>query len=261
MLKVSQLNGFGSKPAAGGGGGIFTANAVDFNGSTDYVSRATAFSGAPNTGQMLLSAWFRTDGGAGTNRFFIGFSGSSELALGFSPDNKLYVTFYNGTLGSALYQRSLAAYPVDTNWHHILLSVDHNAPVGSRFSQLYIDDVDAHELYGDIGPAFTIDYGSFSSGRVIGAYWSGAANYNGALSEVFIAPGQKLDLSVESNRRKFISSLKKPVSLGSDGSAPTGVAPLIYLKNPAATVNLNAGTGGNFTINGSPADASTSPSD
>ena len=52
----------------------------------------------------------------------------------------------------------------------------------------------------------------------------------------------------------------RPVSLGSDGSKPTGTAPPIYLKGPASTWGVNSGTGGNFTVVGSFSDAATKPS-
>jgi hypothetical protein len=70
-----------------------------------------------------------------------------------------------------------------------------------------------------------------------------------------------LDLSVEANRRKFISAAGKPVSLGANGSTPTGSQPIIYLANPTATWQDNLGAGGNFTENGALADAATNPSD
>ena len=41
------------------------------------------------------------------------------------------------------------------------------------------------------------------------------------LAEVWIAPGQYIDLSIESNRRKFITAGSKPVELGALTTAAT----------------------------------------
>jgi len=51
----------------------------------------------------------------------------------------------------------------------------------------------------------------------------------------------------------------RPADLGSNGSTPTGTQPLIYFNGDAASAGTNAGSGGNFTINGSPTDAETNP--
>lgn len=79
------------------------------------------------------------------------------------------------------------------------------------------------------------------------------ANVQCALGEAYFAPGQFLDFTVAANRRKFnqfVGGLLLPVSLGTDGSLPTGVAPIIYLHldngEAASNFNLNRGSGGNF---------------
>lgn len=46
---------------------------------------------------------------------------------------------------------------------------------------------------------------------------------------------------------KFRSAAGHPISLGSDGSTPTGVQPFIYLRNYYDTWTTNLGSGGNFT--------------
>lgn len=49
------------------------------------------------------------------------------------------------------------------------------------------------------------------------------------------------------------------MNLGVDGSTPTGVAPAIYLNKRAALFGQNLGTGGDFTVNGAPKDANSTP--
>jgi hypothetical protein len=41
-----------------------------------------------------------------------------------------------------------------------------------------------------------------------------------------------------------------PVSLGADGSTPTGTAPIIFLSGATSSWETNKGSGGGFTENG-----------
>jgi hypothetical protein len=86
------------------------------------------------------------------------------------------------------------------------------------------------------------------------------------LGPMWYAPGRYIDFSVAANRRKFFSATGKPVDAGGDGSIPTGLPPLVYLRcmdgAAASTFGNNLGTGGAMTISGSPLGiATTSPSD
>ncbi len=40
----------------------------------------------------------------------------------------------------------------------------------------------------------------------------------------------------------------RPISLGSDGSLPTGSAPVFYFKGNGDAFNVNSGTGGDMTV-------------
>eukprot|EP00951_Prasinocladus_malaysianus_P002741 scaffold19422_cov43-Prasinocladus_malaysianus.AAC.1 len=61
----------------------------------------------------------------------------------------------------------------------------------------------------------------------------------------FYATREFLDMSVEANRRKFVSASGAPVLLGVDGSLPTGNAPDIYLSGDSGnwTSGVNFGSG------------------
>ncbi len=67
----------------------------------------------------------------------------------------------------------------------------------------------------------------------------------GCMAELWLAPGQYVDWSVQANREKFhtsesnnITGLYAPVNLGPNGAAPTGTKPLVYLSS---NVNTAAG--------------------
>lgn len=64
--------------------------------------------------------------------------------------------------------------------------------------------------------------------------------------------GGFVDMSVESNRRKFIALSGGAPDLGVDGSAPFGVSPPVYLtrRGVPATFAANNGRGGPFIVSG-----------
>ena len=95
----------------------------------------------------------------------------------------------------------------------------------------------------------------------VGGLPDGTLKLDGSIAELWFAPGVYIDLSVEENRRKFITDALRPANLGSDGSTPTGSAPLIYLSGATSSWHTNKGTGGGFTENGDLTDSTSSPSD
>jgi hypothetical protein len=148
---------------------------------------------------------------------------------------------------------------IKDTWRHILFSWD----LANSVEQCYVTDVVT-------GPTVTTSLDSDLSLNAdqwaVGAraYSNRANKLNGAVAEIWFDTTH-IDLSVESNRRKFIGSDLKPVNLLSDGSGPTGSAPLVYLHldNGEAVANfrLNRGDGGDFSITGTLETASTSPTD
>lgn len=229
-------------------------NAVDYNGSTDYLNRNGALTGISGVTQGLVSLWVRIDGGDGTNRSVFEF-GSTGLRMLLSG-NKFYMTLADGTGDRHDWSanNSGSGYLASATWRHVLFAWQTQS---TKVFQSYITDVLDTNLEIDTGTNFTVPQPTAFG---IGSLFGGGSNYwDGCMAETYIALNQYLDISVQANRRKFISSALKPVSLGSDGSTPTGSAPCIYLPNPAAIVGNNAGNGGNFVIHGSPAVASTTP--
>ena len=87
---------------------------------------------------------------------------------------------------------------------------------------------------------------TWSVAQVVG----GGYRYKGCVSEVYINTDTAIDLSVEGNRRKFISATTHPVDLGADGSTPTSSQPAFYLKYPYTGFHTNAGYAGDFTVEG-----------
>jgi hypothetical protein len=75
--------------------------------------------------------------------------------------------------------------------------------------------------------------------------------FSGDIWRMWLAPGQKLhgvDGTISAGTiAKFLGADGRPMSLGSDGSTPTGVAPAVYFDGDADTFGTNRGTGGAFS--------------
>lgn len=238
---------------------MIVVDSADFDGANDYMTRGAGLTGAADSKTGIISGWFVLDDitnlqelistGTATPHFWFIFASA--------PTSKFRVIAYNGA-GSFIFQMSTSsAFSAGATWVHVLASWD----LAASATHLYINDVSNKSA--DTVTNDTIDY-TYANWS-IGADVAGGNKFNGCLSELYFSPGQYLDFSLVYNRRKFISASGKPVFLGTDGSFPTGTAPLVYqhLGNGEAVANFatNRGTGGDFTITGTLATGSTSPSD
>lgn len=243
-----------------GGLPAYIANAVDFDGTNDYLKRGAGFTGAADSSTGIISAWVRLDADTVSDAVILRSQGGkirlNRRAGSVDPFLQLYL---ESTTGGLSLSAATSNYFSPSGWINILASWDTNFSAGNKLLHIYINNVSDIATKFDTDAAFNVDYTETDWG--VGANPNGNnLLWNGCMSEVYFAPGQYLDFSNSANRAKFISG-GKPVDLGSDGSLPTGTAPILYLKNPAASFGTNSGTGGNMTITGTLDVASTSPSD
>ena len=241
------------------GENIATVDSADFDGSADYMLRGGGLTGAADSKTGILSVWLRIDGGdGGIRRVIEGIDGINTTFARIGSDNKFGIRADNTSGTEILALSSDTAYTAAATWLHVLMSWN----LATASGHLYVNDVEdlaaAPTLTDD-----TIDYTLANWG--IGSVGLTVPSWNGCMAELYFAPGQYLDFSNVYYRRKFISYGGKPVYLGTDGSLPTGTAPIVYshLADAEAVANFatNRGTGGDFTITGTLATGSTSPSD
>lgn len=224
-----------------------------------YMLRGGALTGVVDGKKGLVSVWVRLDALDGTSLMLIHALGG-RFYVERKTNNTIQIEAASSVPATVLSLLTVNTYTNGPAWLHILSSWD--LATGGA-SGLYINDV------SDISvPTFintTIDYAMASPEWAIGAQTTGTSKLNGCLAEVYFNPTTYLDLSVQANRRLFITNDGKPVPLGSDGSVPTGAAPAIYHHldkgETPANFALNRGAGGNFTITGALTTGSTSPSD
>jgi hypothetical protein len=253
---------------AGGGEALAVVDSTDLGGASAY-SRPGALSGIGGGKTFVFSAWVRLDGGDGV---VAGLLYAPQTVLGTA-----YVGFYVIRGASNKFEfvlqeisgpglvaqvRSVNTYTASGNWIHVLASADTSVPTRHH---LYINDVSDEDV---VRFDANTDINNNMDDWFVGATDNAPSILNaldGCLAEMYFAPGRYLDFSIESNRRKFISATGKPRFLGSNGAAPTGTAPALYLsvvKGAAvSTFATNKGTGGSFAVTGTPVIGSTSPSD
>lgn len=226
---------------------------------TDRLIRGAGLTGAVDSSTGTISFWIkRNDTGTtainlvvNNPDYFFGILMNAAAKLEFYMGANAYADGYGFT--------STATFTGPFGWRHVLASWDTNFSVGNKLVHLYVNDVSAFNAVAfDDGVAFNIDYTESDWGIATDPA-AAFGELDGELAEFWFAPGQFLDFSVAANRRKFITSAVAAVNLGSDGSLPTGTAPLVYLKGPASSFPTNAGTGGGMTLTGTLTDSSADP--
>lgn len=246
--------------AASGSGG-FAVQAVDLNGSTDDYERNANMTGVASNSQITFNIWFRIDGGNGTARDILrtlGVASNFIVRFQLRTDNKLALTLGDGVPLSSLSWISTSAYTAGATWHNWLVSADTNFSAGNKLLKVMIDGTQDTGTVTDASNAFTVGLTTVTDWFLGGTGFE----YSGCLSEFWFNQGTYLDVTTAPNLAKFYSG-GKPVNLGANGSTPTGSQPLIYdhvsSSGAASDFGNNLGSGGGWTINGSPALCSTHP--
>ncbi len=228
-------------------------NAVDQDGSTNFVFRNTAPTGLTNSPYGLISLWINPDvlnaqqslmlmGAVDVRYNQNGGAGSTSITSG-----SVILRTVGATSKSILFPSNQI---IAGQWNNLLISW--NTGSGAK-AKVFINDVDVGASYvSNSGGDVPVDYSitEATPGYTIGSYSSGNY-YTGCIAYAyFTTPAAYYDLSITENRRKFVTADLKRVGLGVDGSLPTGTPPLVYLNGNASNWHINAGSGGDFTPNG-----------
>ncbi|MEQ8226727.1 MAG: FYVE zinc finger domain-containing protein [Rhodospirillales bacterium] len=199
--------------------GATWGRAVRLDGANDYLSQSSGLTGAVNGQKATVSCWvnnqlsFATGNIRYDSEFILQISGGEFLHVGVGKVG-------SGELWNA--RSSVGSLTETSGFVHILVAFDLSVPVG----YLYLNDrVDQTNTNGPIDD--TADFTNNPTG--IGAQGDNGGNkLNGDLFDYWEAH-DFIDISVEANRRKFITPDRKPVDLGPDGTNP-GITPIIFLS-------------------------------
>ncbi len=214
---------------------------VQFDGDDDRLSFSGQLANASDSKTFTLSAFVYPQHTSdmvflqyGTTRFIFKVDGSGKLVVqGYNSSGTKILTLESRlTSGGGL---------VTGGWQHVLVSVD-LASTSNR--HLYIDDAIPSHVDWDAYTDGSID---FTTSNVGIAGSPTAVQGKQRLSNVYLDFTYR-DLTTTSNRRLFIGTDLAPAS----GQA--SLNPIIYLPLDGTTANtgVNSGTGGNFTVTGSP---------
>lgn len=229
---------------------------VTFDGANDSMARGGNLTGNADGKKGIVSFWIKMNGGnAADQTIFHQITLPTEQGCVFSRDSANKISIYVYAVGSyaspAVDLVSTSNITTSSGWVHVLASWD--TSIGA--AALYINGVleDTHTPSN-----VTLDY--MQSEHHISA---SSRKINADFAGFYFNKTSYLDLSVLSNRRKFITSAGKPANLGVNGQLPTGSPPIIFLNlnngDAVSSFGTNKGTGGDFTITGTLTESPTHP--
>jgi hypothetical protein len=220
----------------------FPYSATYFN--LTFLNRLGALTGLADGKTGLCSFWIKLATGSEASQAIIG-NNTTHFYISCRGDYTIQVRAQNAAGVEILnFQTVFTSTLDDWLWHHVACFWD----LANNNAFIFLDGTDVS--LNTTTTNDTIDYLDNASPNILIGHQAGQNELNACLSEFWFNT-EYLDLTITSNLQKFRSAGGKPVNLGSNGSTPTGNQPLIYLPNPFGTIQNNAGSGGNFTLDGS----------
>jgi hypothetical protein len=168
-------------------------------------------------------------------------TGTTRVGVNRQSDNSIQLFARNSAEATLLNLRSTSTVTAAGGWVHVYACID-LADTGKR--KIYFNGV-SDSLSVTTYTDDTIDMADTDYRFVVAT----ATGLPASLATAAYAELWFNDSYLDSP--SSFASGGKPISLGSDGSTPTGSAPVFYLKGDGNGFNVNSGTGGNFTITGS----------
>ena len=217
---------------------------VEFDGTSDYLTRGGGLTGAADGKKGLISFWFRSD--QTTARDILTAKGGGNGASILIKTGYVAIAVDRAGGAGGLSFRTPDNIFTDNSQHHVMASWD----TEDDSLHLYFDGVSALGTITTQTNNVDLDFTS-ATDWVVGGNMSFevARLWDGGLAQLYYNIAEYLDLSVAANREKLIKA-GQPVYLGSDGSGPTGTAPILLLDGGVTDYATNVGTGGDFTVVG-----------
>lgn len=239
------LASFGGTGSQGGA----AAQAIDLDGTNDYLSKAADFTGNADGKTFTFSAWVRVNDTS--NSPFI-YDADGKFGVYISSAGGVQMVGKNAAGTNVLFAgaSSLLSSIKDTHIH-LLISID-LANAANRY--VYVNDADVTSSF--TWTTYTNDNIDFTvTNHYVGNRIASSAPFKGRLAHLYL-DYQYRDLSSSANRRYFITADRKPVAKASVAA----LNPILYLPmDDPSTAHVNLGTGGNFTLNGTIARSGRGP--
>ena len=225
-------------------GDFGSGTSTKFAHNTDFLSRSSDLTGNADGKTFTFSCWVFPTPKIDDNSRTIYATDSNDNGVLFyiQQDNTLGMEAWNG--GVRTLQLSTTTVLPTNAWTNILVSLDF-ANSSNRY--IYFNDAAAgvtYNTYNNANVEFT------RPTHYVGIWGNGTTRgmHNDNLAHLYLDYTYR-DLSTESNRRIFIDANGGSTA----ASTLTALNPIMYLPMTTAyAVGKNAGTGGDFTVNGSP---------
>lgn len=223
------------------------AEAIDFDGTNDFLTRTGGLTGITDGKTFTLSFWLWAPNTPTQGQIICNTGSSPQRFAFYVSSNNVNMRGYDAS-GSILLQGSFFYGFAINTWNHILVSFD-MANTDNRF--IYINDVDQGGASFNAYVNGNID---FTNGDWrIGAIDASTALYKTRFSNVYFDRTYR-NLSITANRRLFVTADLKPAA---DQAA---LNPILYLPmDDPTSPGANAGTGGDFTLTGTVARSGRGP--
>jgi len=209
-----------------------------FDGTNDYLSRSSDLTGNADGKTFTFSAWIYHQKTGSNQEIYHAYDGSNRVIIRTNDAGDIIVF---GEGGSVLNWTASGALTTNV-WNHFIVSLDLSNTSNRHF---YINDVvspNSPTTYSNSNINFT------TSSHYIGKFATASNYVKGRLAHVYLDYTYR-DLSVEANRRLFIDA-------NGGSTAPStlsALSPILYLPmTEDYSIGENIGTGGDFTVNGSP---------
>jgi hypothetical protein len=218
---------------------------VEFNGTSDSLTRASDFSGNADGNSFTFSCWcFKAVDGVTLRIFTNGQSSGTDSGLVVYAGNNALVFIARDASDVTIFSAYAYTNILPLNvWTNVLISVDLSS-ASNRY--IYMNDV-------DVTSSFT--FSQYTNGNInfttttqnIGkADGISSQLWQGKLSSLFLDYTYR-DLSVTSNRRLFITADGQPAA------NQASLNPIMFMPlDDTNAIGKNLGTGGDFTANGPP---------
>jgi hypothetical protein len=217
------------------GASVFTPNAIS-NEGTRYVQSASYTPGTMGK-EGTLSIWLY-DVRASGNPLQMRTSGGTEKVLLRTGATGNFLLDLDNAAGTRIgYFLTNADVLAENAWNHVLISWN----LATSTMQVYVNDVQVTSFAS--GPTLSNDSVADCARIAVFADYGGTNIYQGDIAEPWMDTVYR-DLSVEANRRYFITAEGAPADLIDFGT------PHLYLHNPAANFGTNLGSGGNLGFGG-----------
>lgn len=231
-----------------------TVDAIDFNGTSSYIqysNQGWTYDVDPGD-DMTISFWVKPDLGANETGAVItsGTPGTLRQYIYIQSNASSQVRAFfrfstNGASDGITYASSYGSL-TNNSWNHVLFSYQDSG----NTLEVAINDTDQSASNAENG---TNNFPTTETANTQMGRSAVSTNHLDACVTEFWMKNQYYDASVESQRRKFISSNSKPVQL------PT--SPLVYLTGSSSTWSNTGSTSlGTQTLNNI-TDCADSPSD